>query len=277
MIDFIRIQHIQSGLKFKRFRFHLINSIKSVTQFKCRKENEQKCWTIWPFFLSLSLFAHFLASEINQHYGKNDFGFLCAIEFLLGKNLFQFLQSGSHNLFSVGNVFALFLNRILSAVDYLTYVITNILLLQWQLSLFSFILMCFFLRSLYLTHTLSLSLCRSEKGMHFKNTKKIQNQCVWRWIKSTKRKWMKFFLWNSTPGPLYINSSCICHILCTALSFFQKKAKEKIPTKCWLGFNELFYILGMRRALLSDCTGSSMWLLHFCFKLNVSHVKWMNE
>lgn len=46
--------------------------------------------------------------------------------------------------------------------------------------------------------------------------------------------------------------------MCAALSFFRKKAKEKIPTKCWLGFNELFYILAMRRALLSDCTGSSM-------------------
>lgn len=93
MIDFIRIQHIQSGLKFKRFRFRLINSIKSVTQFKCRKENEQKCWTIWPFFLSLSPFAHFLASEINQHYGKNDFGFLCTIEFLLAKTCVSFCKA----------------------------------------------------------------------------------------------------------------------------------------------------------------------------------------
>lgn len=127
------------------------------------------------------------------------------------------------------------------------------------------------------THALTLSVSLRKRNALQKHTKKIQNQCVWRWIKSTKRKWMKFFLWNSTPGPLYINSSCICRILCAALSFFRKKAKEKIPTKCWLGFNELFYILAMRRALLSDCTGSSMWLLQFYFKLNVSHVKWMNE
>lgn len=92
----------------------------------------------------------------------------------------QFLQSGSDNLFSVGNVFALFLNRILSAVDYLTYVITNILLLQWQLSLFSFILMCFFSAfTLSYTHALTLSVSPRKKECTSKTQQKNpESMCV---------------------------------------------------------------------------------------------------
>lgn len=123
---------------------------------------------------------------------------------------------------------------------------------------------------------------------------------LWRWIKSSKRKWMKMFaMWEKRERTG--NFAPICGFMCatrrTPVVFSAGCSALEWCAKVFFGldFNELFYILQMWRRLhfVSFCcmysVSSEIWNVRFfhpprvlptfvCyFKLNVSHVKWMNE
>lgn len=166
--------------------------------------------------------------------------------------------------------FFISINRILAYEDYLTYVITNILPFQWQLSLFSFILFVFSASFLF-TYTVECIFFHQ-----FTQHKKIQNQCIKvnkiGHAKMNEIFTLAFHTWTTINLRVYL-PHCVCGIEFLSNSTLRKRESER-KKKCRLDFNELFYILGVWTCSVSSiCTGFLNATVTFLL-LNWTSVMW---